>query len=90
MDVHNTWTEEQTIESVKKQKKALYILIPIIFVFILGLYFLFASLYQGEIEQLINMGYLSANFTKEELSNFCLTYYNDLDEVYSVACFWSL
>ena len=26
----NTWNEEQTIESVKRQKKALYIVIPII------------------------------------------------------------
>ena len=26
----NTWKEEQTIESVKRQKKALYIVIPII------------------------------------------------------------
>jgi len=88
--MHKTWTEEQTKESVKRQKKALYIVLPIFLVFITGLYFLFTSWYQGEIEQLINMGYLSANFTKEELSNFCLTYYNDLDEVYSVACFWSL
>ena len=88
--MNKTWTEEQTKESVKRQKKALYIVLPIFLVFIAGLYFLFASWYQGEIEQLINMGYLSANFTKEELSNFCLTYYNDLDEVYSVACFWSL
>ena len=88
--MNKTWTEEQTKESVKRQKKALYIVLPIFLVFIVGLYFLFTSWYQGEIEQLINMGYLSANFTKEELSNFCLTHYNDLEEVYSVACFWSL
>ena len=88
--MNNTWTQEQTIASVSKQRKVLYIVLPIFLVFIAGLYFLFTFWYQGEIEQLINMGYLSANFTKEELSNFCLTYYNDLDEVYSVACFWSL
>jgi len=84
------WTEEQTIESVNKQKKVLYIVLPIFFIFIAGLYYLFASFYRDEIQDLIQMGYLSSNFTEEDLSNFCLTYYNDLDEVFSFACFWSL
>ena len=85
-----SWTEEQTIESVNKQKKVLYVVIPILLVFIVGVYYLFASIYQAETQLLIQMGYLSSNFTEEDLSNFCLTYYNDLDEVFSFACFWSL
>jgi capsular polysaccharide biosynthesis protein len=88
--MNNTWTKEQTIESVKKQKKVLYVVIPILFVLIAVLYFLFASWYQAETKLLIQMGHLSANFTEEDLSNFCLTYYNDLDVVFSIACFWSL
>jgi len=85
-----TWTKEQTTESVNKQRKVLYVVIPILFVFIAGLYYLFASIYQAETQLLIQMGYLGENFTKEELSDFCLTYYNDLDVVVSFACFWSL
>ena len=85
-----TWTKEQTTESVNKQRKVLYVVIPILFVFIAGLYYLFASIYQAETQLLIQMGYLGENFTKGELSDFCLTYYNDLDEVFSFACFWSL
>ena len=88
--MNNSWTQEQTLDSVNKQKKVLYIVLPILFVFIAGLYYLFASFYQNEIQDLIQMGYLSSNFTEEDLSNFCLTFYNDLDEVFSFACFWSL
>ena len=89
--MNNTWTKEQTITSVKKQKKALYVVLPILFVFIAGLYYLFASIYQAETQLLIQMGYLGENFTKAELSDFCLTYYNDLwYEGLTIACFWSL
>ena len=88
--MNNKWTQEQTIESVSKQRKVLYIVLPILFIFIAGLYYLFTSVYQAETQLLIQMGYLGENFTKEELSDFCLTYYNDLDVVFSFACFWSL
>ena len=86
--MNNTWTKEQTIESVNKQRKVLYLVIPILFVFIAGLYYLFASIYQAETQLLIQMGYLGENFTKGELSDFCLTYYNDLwYEDLTIACF---
>ena len=86
-----TWTKEQTIESVNKQKKVLYVVLPILFVCIAGLYYLFASIYEAETQLLIQMGYLGENFTKRELSDFCLTYYNDLwYEDLTFACFWSL
>jgi capsular polysaccharide biosynthesis protein len=86
--MNNTWTKEQTIESVNKQKKVLYVVIPILLVFIAGLYYLFASIYQAETQLLIQMGYLGENFTKGELSDFCLTYYNDLwYEDLTIACF---
>ena len=89
--MNNTWTQEQTIESVNKQRKVLYIVLPILFVFIAGLYYLFTSVYQAETQLLIQMGHLGENFTKEELSDFCLTYYNELwYENLTFACFWSL
>ena len=86
-----SWTKEQTIESVNKQRKALYVVLPILFIFITGLYYLFASFYQAETQLLIQMRYLEENFTKAELSDFCLTYYNELwYESLTFACFWSL
>ena len=89
--MNNTWTTEQTIASVNKQKKVLYVVIPILLVFIAGVYYLFASIYQAETQLLIQMGYLGENFTKGELSDFCLTYYNELwYESLTFACFWSL
>ena len=63
--MNNTWTQEQTIESVNKQKKVLYIVVPILFVFIVGLFYLFTSVYQAETQLLIQMGYLEENFTKK-------------------------
>ena len=86
--MNNTWSQEQTIESVSKQRKVLYIVLPILFIFIAGLYYLFTSVYQAETQLLIQMGYLGENFTKGELSDFCLTYYNDLwYEDLTIACF---
>ena len=85
------WTKEQTTESVNKQKKVLYLVLPILFVFIAGLFYLFESVYQAETQLLIQMGYLGENFTNKELSDFCLTYYNELwYESLTFACFWSL
>ena len=86
----NTWTEEQTKESVKRQKKAVYIILPIIAVLYFSLKAIFDILFEEEIQQIIQKGYLTTEYTNEDLSDFCLTHYNDLVEVYSVACFWSL
>ena len=44
-----------------------------------------------EIQQLIEKGYLNADYTQEELGDFCLTYYNVLwQEDYTNTCFWFL
>ena len=89
--MNNTWTQEQTIESVNKQKKTLYLVLPILFILIAALYYLFISVFHAETQLLIQMGYLGENFTKKELSDFCLTYYNELwYESLTFACFWSL
>ena len=88
--MNKPWTEEQTKESVKRQKKAVYIILPIIAALYFSLKEIFGVWYEDEIQQLIKLGYLSTEYTNEDLSDFCLTHYNDLVEVYSVACFWSL
>ena len=48
------------------------------------------ELYEMEIQQLIEKGYLNADYTQEELSDLCLTSYNDFEEDYTNACFWKL
>ena len=88
--MNKTWTEEQTKESVKRQKKAVYIILPIIAVLYFSLKAIFGVWYEDEVQQLIKLGYLSTEYTNEDLSDFCLTHYNDLEEVYLVACFWFL
>ena len=88
--MNKPWTEEQTKESVKRQKKAVYIILPIIAVLYFSLKAIFGVWYEDEVPQLIKLGYLSTEYTNEDLSDFCLTHYNNLDEVYSVACFWFL
>ena len=88
--MNKPWTEEQTKESVKRQKKAVYIILPIIAALYFSLKAIFGVWYEDEIQQLIKLGYLSTEYTNEDLSDFCLTHYNDLDVAYSLACFWSL
>ena len=74
----NTWNEEQTIESVKIQKKALYIVIPIIAVIS---FYIIASgnrLIEREINRMIELGHINPNYTQMELMQFC-NYADDID-----------
>ena len=48
------------------------------------------ELYEIEIQQLIEKGYLNADYTQEELGDLCLTSYNDFEEDYTNTCFWFL
>ena len=49
------------------------------------------ELVEMEIPQMIEKGYLNADYTTEELANFCHTYYNVLwQEDLTNACFWFL
>jgi len=48
------------------------------------------ELYEMQVQQLIEKGYLNTDYTTEELSNLCNTSYNDFEEDYTEACFWFL
>ena len=48
------------------------------------------ELKEMEIQQLIEKGYLNADYTQEELGDLCLTSYNDFEEDYTNTCFWFL
>ena len=49
------------------------------------------ELAEMEIQKMIEKGYLNADYTTEELANFCHTYYNVLwQEDLTNTCFWFL
>ena len=75
--------------------KAFSIIVAFIFamVFIVALLlhsFVDEELKEMEIQQLIEKGYLNADYTQEELSDLCLTSYNNFEEDYTNTCFWFL
>ena len=96
--MNTTWTEEQTKESVKRQKKALLIAIPVIpillfavmaaFGYILHYWFMEPPEYHLEIEQLIERGYLSKDYTTIEYLDFCENIEPTLGDTYSYVCVW--
>jgi len=96
--VNTTWTKEQTKESVRRQKKALLIAIPSIpillfaviaaFAYILHHWFMYPPEYFLEIDQLIERGYLRADYTVIEYLDFCDTIEPTLGDTYSYVCVW--
>jgi hypothetical protein len=78
---------------------ASYKVFAIIVAFIFAMVFIVAlmlhsfvdeELKEMEIQQLIEKGYLNADYTHEELVDLCLTSYNDFEEDYTNTCFWFL
>ena len=96
--MNKSWTEEQTQESVRRQIKALYIAIPIIIILLVALFFstgyilhhwfMYPPEYYMEIEQLIERGYLGADFTVIEYLDFCEYIEPTLGDTYSYVCTW--
>ena len=96
--MNNFWTEEQTKESVRRQIKALYIAIPIIVILLIALFsaagyilhnwFMHPPEYYIQIEQLIEKGYLSADFTFSERVDFCENIEPTLGDTYVNVCLW--
>jgi len=96
--VNTAWTEDQTKKSVRRQKKALLIAIPSIpilvfaviaaFAYILHHWFMYPPEYFLEIDQLIERGYLSADYTVIEYLDFCDNIEPTLGDSYSYVCVW--
>ena len=96
--MNTTWTEEQTKESVRRQKKALLIAIPIVpivlfalmaaFALILHHWFMYPPEYYLEIEQLIERGYLNKDYTTIEYLDFCENIEPTLYDTYDYVCRW--
>ena len=96
--MNTPWTEEQTKDSVRRQKKALLIAIPSIpillfalmaaFALILHHWFMYPPEYYFEIDQLIEKGYMSADYTHTEYLNFCNNIEPTLGDAYNYVCVW--
>ena len=96
--MNNAWSYEQTKESVRRQKKALLLAIPIIPIVLFALMALFAYIlhhwfmeppeYHLQIEQLIERGYLSKDYTVIEYLDFCENIEQTLYDTYNYVCRW--
>ena len=92
--MNNNWTEEQTKESIKKQRKAIYLVIPITIIlvslaFYAGVKMIYNDEYYMQLELLVSEGHLDADFTQYEYHDFCSKIWNtDLEEKFSHICFW--
>ena len=69
--MNNTWTQDQTNESVIKQKKALYIFFPILVAVFIYLNGLKDRFYVSNMEDFIEEYCQDADFLKYHSSSFC-------------------
>jgi len=69
--MNNTWTQDQTNEPVIKQKKALYILFPILVAVFIYLSSLKDKFYVSNMEDVIEEYCQDADFLKYHSSSFC-------------------
>ena len=87
--MNEIWTDESTNESIKKQKKALYFVIPVIAALLIYLNLVKDDLYAGNMQQVIEQLCKSEDFNKIQLSNLCSS--NGLEiknkgEIYTLRC----
>ena len=89
LHMNEIWTDESTNESVKKQKKVLYFVIPVIAALLIYLNLVKDDLYAGNMQQVIEQLCKSEDFNKIQLSNLCSS--NGLEiknkgEIYTFSC----
>ena len=83
----SAWTQAQTLDSVKRQRKALYIVIPIIAV--ISFFSITSSnrMIEREVQRMIELGHINPNYTKMDLMQFC-TYADEIDmDFYVNVCY---
>ena len=92
--MNNNWKKEQIQESIKKQRKAIYLVIPItIVLFFLALYagvkMIYSDEYYMQFELLVSEGHLDADFTQKEYHDFCSKIWGtELYEKFAHICTW--
>ena len=87
-------TQEEINASIKKQRKAIYLVIPITIIlvslaFYAGVKMIYNDKYYMQLELLVSEGHLDADFTQYEYHDFCYKIWGtDLEEKFSHICFW--
>jgi len=83
------WTDEHTNESVKKQKKVLYFVIPVIATLLIYLNLAKDDFYVGNMQQIIEQFCKGEEFNNIQLSNLCSSKGIEIEnkgEIYSFSC----
>ena len=87
-------TQEEIKASIKKQRKAIYLVIPITIIlvslaFYAGVKMIYNEDYYMQFELLVSEGHLDADFTQKEYHDFCSKIWDtDLEEKFSHICTW--
>ena len=87
-------TQEEINASIKKQRKAIYLVIPITIIlvslaFYAGVKMIYNEDYYMQFELLVSEGHLDADFTQKEYHDFCSKIWDtELEEKFSHICFW--
>ena len=87
-------TQEEINASIKKQRKAIYLVIPITIIlvslaFYAGVKMIYNEDYYMQFELLVSEGHLDADFTQKEYHDFCSKIWDtDLEAKFSHICFW--
>lgn len=87
-------TQEEINASIKKQRKAIYLVIPITIIlvslaFYAGVKMIYNEDYYMQFELLVSEGHLDADFTQKEYHDFCSKIWDtDLEEKFSHICTW--
>tara|TARA_Y100000294_G_scaffold143234_1_gene137654 strand:- start:584 stop:856 length:273 start_codon:yes stop_codon:yes gene_type:complete len=88
MEKNKANSDQATKVTVKRRKKGALIA----FIVMTALYIPYSvisnQVTESEIQRIIEMGYLAADYTKEDLGNFCNFESLDLDETFDIVCFW--
>ena len=87
-------TQEEINASIKKQRKAIYLVIPIAIIIVslaiyAGVKMIYNDKYYMQLELLVSEGHLDADFTQDEYHDFCSKIWDtELEEKFSHICFW--
>jgi ABC-type cobalt transport system substrate-binding protein len=83
------WTDGQTNESVRKQKKVLYIVIPVIAALFIYHNIMKDELYAGNMQQIIEQFCKGKDYNKLQLSHLCNSNSLEIEnkgEIYLFSC----
>ena len=87
-------TQEEINASIKKQRKAIYLVIPISIILVSLVFYasvkmIYNDEYYMQLELLVSEGHLDADFTQYEYHDFCSKIWDtELEEKFSHICFW--